>query len=263
MHKLTLRRAMTMCLGIAVAGMPLLAMAESAEGPEPEAPPRMRRIGIGVGVVVNQSPYERGGSRVVAIPALTYVGKRVSLLGTSAQLRLGSLGPAQMRAQVRYSFERFDTDSDELAGLERRRDTVMGGAGMRVALPAGLALDLLGETDLLDRHGGQRATAGLARSWRLAGIDLTPVAGVEWLGSATAAHRYGVSEGEARDDRPAYEPGSTLSGILGLGAQYTIGTATTLMARGSLTLLDTAIQDSPIVVRDTLFSVFLALSYSL
>lgn len=224
---------------------------------------RRGRIGIGAGMVVNQSPYERGGARVVTIPALTYVGSRLSLLGAAARLRLGTMGPADLHLQARYSFERFDTDSEQLAGLRRRRDTVMGGAGLRLPLPAATTLDLAAETDLLDTHAGQRSTARVARSWQLGAMSITPSAGVEWLAPAISAHRYGVTEAEAGDRRPAYRPGAALNWNLGLGARYMLGDATALIANGTLTVLDPDIKDSPIVIRNSLFSLFLALTYSL
>ena len=223
---------------------------------------RRGRIGVGVGMIVNQNPYERRSPRVVTIPAITYVGSRLSILGTALQVRVGSLGPMDFRGLIRYSFEQFDTKSAHLAGLRSRHDTIMAGTGMRVALPARMQADMAVETDVLDRHGGQRATVDLSRTWRVAGINVTPSTGIEWLSPGTAAHRYGVAASEARDDRPAYRPGAVHSARFGLGAQDTFGEATALIANGSATVLDAAIRDSPIVVRDRLLSVFLAVAYS-
>ena len=119
------------------------------------------------------------------------------------------------------------------------------------------------EFDILDEHGGSRVTLRGAYTLRLAGVSLSPELGVEWLSDATADHLYGVRTGEARPGRPAHAPGDAFNMLAGAGLRYSVTDAVALVGAAQWTWFAPAIRDSPIVVQDSVFSLFLALAYSL
>ena len=96
-------------------------------------------IGVGAGVLAQSNPYRGAdGFRVQAIPAITYVGKRVQILGPVAQVGLMDGGRARLAATARYRLGAYEEDdSAELEGMGDRKDSLFGGLALQGSLPAG------------------------------------------------------------------------------------------------------------------------------
>lgn len=222
------------------------------------------RFGLGVGVGMRQSPYEKGSWRAVPLPFVSYKGKRFGVTGPMLRIRVGDVGPMAFEGRLRYSFEGFEADDAErLRGMKTRHGTLMAGGATRCDLPGNLFLALAVETDVLNEHGGQRGFLALSYRVRRDRWTVTPELGAEWLSADTAAHLYGVPDDEAEAGRRAYRPGHTLSGRLGLGIRYTLSDSVAVIGNGGITFFDSAISNSPIVVRETVFGGFLAVAYFL
>jgi outer membrane protein len=229
-----------------------------------EALGRRGRIGLGVGAIVKENPYDSDAARLIAIPMITYMGDRLSVTGPEISYLLTSRRAVALSARLRYSFDGFDIeDSDRLQGMHERDDTVMAGLRLRW-LPAGKFRIGVGlETDMLGEHNGQTVEAEAGYRIRVKDVEITPGVGLKWLSRKTADHLYGVRPTEATTDRRAYSPGDVASPSVQLGARYSITDATALFAAAEWTWFDDAIQKSPIVVRDGAFSLFAAVAYSL
>mgnify|MGYP006276767621 CR=1 FL=1 len=225
------------------------------------------RFGIGVGAIINESPYQEGNPRVTAIPMITYMGDRLSITGPVISYLLANIGPATIRGRMRYSFDGFDTDdADALQGMHKRNDTVMAGASVRAnAWAERLDLQLDAETDVLNEHGGQTVSTGVGYSFRIADVSLSTGVGLEWVSARTADHLYGVraSEKDPALDRPAYEPGAAVNASVRLGLRYSVTDGLAFISSAGWTRFDDVIRKSPIVQKDGVFSVFFALAYSL
>ncbi len=222
------------------------------------------RFGLGVGGIVNENPYDSDGARSLFIPMITYMGDRLSITGPMVRYLVATPSAFTFSLYCRYSFEGFDVDdSDRLDDMHDRDDTVMGGVALNWEPWKDIEIGLDVESDLLGEHDGQRAEVALGYTFRIADVAIIPGIGFEWLSEDTADHLYGVKASEATGVRPYYRPGASLSPNVKLGARYSLTDSIAAFASAGWTLFDDAIQDSPIVVKDDVFSVFLAVAYSL
>jgi outer membrane scaffolding protein for murein synthesis (MipA/OmpV family) len=131
------------------------------------------------------------------------------------------------------------------------------GPGLGVELGDYGRLNLSAAADTLGRHDGQELE--LQWSYPLGRVEGQVRA--RWQSDALVDYYYGVTAGEARPDRPAYEPGSGLTWSLGLLTAAPLGKRWLLFVGANIDLLPDAIQDSPIVDGSTNTRVFGALAW--
>ncbi len=225
---------------------------------------RRGRLGLGVAAIANQSPYDSGDARVIAIPMITYIGDRLMVAGPRVSYQCFGSPRVRVAAAIEYSFDGFDTDdADMLEGMHERGDTVMGGA--LVAFEPVQDWELQGRlsADLLGEHGGARGSLRVSREHRIRDVQVQLGLGMEWLDAKMADHYYGVRAAEATSVRPAYVADDAFSPTVTLSARYTVTEALGLLSNIEWTWLGHEIRDSPIVVRDGVASVFVALAYAL
>jgi len=225
---------------------------------------RRGRLGVGLGTIVNQSPYAGADARVIAIPMISYVGNRLFVAGPMVNVLAYGGKRTKVSATLQYRFDGFDIDeSENLDGMHERGDTLMAGArvGFEPKVRWRTRVEVL--TDVLGEHDGQYVTAELSRTFQFGDLRAEPAIGVEWMSSTMADHYYGVRPIETTADRPVYVPGDVFNPTLALGISYPITDAINVIGRAQWSPLDHAISDSPIVVRDSLASMFLASAYAL
>jgi outer membrane protein len=182
-------------------------------------------LGAGVGVITQTSPY-RSSRRVIvqAIPAISYVGDRVQILGPSAQCGIMNWGDVALAATARYRPGVYsEDDSPYLQGLGDRDDTVMGGMALQARLPAGFNLAAGYEHDLLDRTDGGNARMEIAKAFQRGRLTVAPQLALNWLTADLAGYEFGVPADRAREGRPAYRPGDAVD--LDAGGGVVRGTA--------------------------------------
>jgi outer membrane protein len=221
------------------------------------------RIGAGPGIIVRSSPYRDSGSGTfMPIPAVTYTGNRLQIFGPRAQLGLIEVGPLQLAAAAQYRPGAYkEDDSDFLAGMGDRDATLMAGAGIKAALPAGTDLSLNLMHDALNRIGGSEASLFLDRSFELGSVRLTPKAGVNWMSSRLANYDYGVPASKALPGRPAYDTGDVFSLETGISALAELTENWWLSVGLAVEVLSSDVKDSPIVEDACLFKGFFAAQY--
>ena len=221
-------------------------------------------FGVGLGAIAQSNPY-RGAdaARVQAIPAVTYVGERVQILGPLAQVGLASGKRARLAATARYRLGAYDEDdSDFLEGMGDRKDSLFGGLAVQGNLPAGLRASVGYEHDVLDRVDGGAARLGVRRGFQFGRFSVAPGAGLNWLSAELAGHEFGVAADEARAERPAYRPGDAVNVELGLGMTAEWGGAWRVIANGSVEFLANELRESPLVERGWVSHAFLAATYT-
>lgn len=220
-------------------------------------------LGIGLGVVTQSSPY-RGSDRLIVqpIPAISYIGDRVQILGPGVRCGLLKWNNwIGLAVTGNYRLGAYDEeDSPILAGLGDRQDTFMGGVAVQAFLPGGVDLSAGYEHDLLNRFNGGNAALGCKKSFQRGLVTLTPQLGLNWMTAELAAYEFGVPNDKALTDRPAYTPGAVMSLNYGLGLFVELKGAWRFILRGNETHFSSDISESPIVGRSQMFSGFAAIN---
>jgi outer membrane protein len=220
-------------------------------------------FGIGPGVILRSSPY-RGSDDFVAqpIPAITYNGERLQVLGTG--LRFGLIGSGDLRLAVTANYRigaYEESDSRILRGLGDRDDTIMAGLALIWELPDGLKLRAGYEHDVLDEIGGGSARIGIDKSFQYGIARLTPEIGVNWVSSGLSDYDFGVPQDKATADRPAYKLDDTFSFETGLGAFIELSRDWRIVLNMSAEFLEDEVTDSPIVSDDYVIKGFATVNY--
>lgn len=221
-------------------------------------------IGAGVGAIVQSSPYRGADAvQVQAIPAVTYIGERLQVLGPYAQAGLASWNGTRLAATARYRLGAYaEDDSDFLEGMGDRKDSLFCGLALQGKLPAGIRVSAGYEQDVLDRVGGGYGRLGVRRGWQLGRIAVAPQVGVNWLSAELAGHEYGVEAAEARAGRAEYRPGDAINVEPGLGLSVEWAGAWRVVVNGSVEILADALRESPLVEERTVFHGFAAVNYT-
>lgn len=215
-------------------------------------------LGLGVGVITQTSPYRDSSKMVVQpIPAISYIGDRVQILGPGAQCGILNRGRTALAATARYRVGAYqEGDSSYLQGLGDREDTAMGGLVWQARLAAGLHVSAGYEYDLLGRFNGGIGRLKAGKAFQRGLLTVSPQLGLNWLSAETADYDFGVPADRAREGRPAYEPGEAVDVEAGVSLFWELSGAWRIILNGTVTFLPPAITDSPIVDQAQVFSCF-------
>ena len=221
-------------------------------------------IGVGVGVMAQSSPYRGSDSaQVLGIPAVTYIGERVQILGPGGQVGLTSWNGVRLAATARYRLGAYDEeDSEFLEGMGDRKDSLFCGLALQGPLPAGVRFSAGYEHDVLDRVGGGYGRLGLRRGFQYGRYSVVPSVGVNWLTAELTGHEYGVTTEEARDGREEYAPGDAINIEPGLGLSAEWFGSWRVLVNGSVEFLARELRDSPLVDQSQVFRFFGAVNYT-
>lgn len=226
----------------------------------PAAAQDSKRVGnsLGVAALWENDLYEGLDASVRAYPFATWRAGRFFLRGPGLGVELWSDDAWKLDAFAQWRFDGYDADdSDFLAGMDDRRETLDAGMAVERRLGAYGRLNLSASTDALGRHDGQELE--LQWSYPLRYVEAQVRA--RWQSDALVDYYYGVTAAEALPDRPAYEPGSGLTWSLGLLTARPLGKRWLAFVGANVDLLPDAIKDSPIVEGSTRTRVFGALAW--
>ncbi|HKL78163.1 MAG TPA: MipA/OmpV family protein [Gammaproteobacteria bacterium] len=239
-----------------------LALALAAPGYAQGPPGKRPKVVLGAGAVAAPSPYKGVSSHVTPVPFINLQRERFFLRGVQAGWRLWQTNGASLAAVAQPQFQGYEPgDSPALAGMDRRRWSVDGGLQL-TARRGDLRLSLQALHDLLGRHNGLLASAGVSYELGDPRRTVAPGVGLEWEGPDYVAYYYGVRPAEGRPGRPAYDGRGALNPYIGVQARYGFGGHWGLFAYLRHRWLDDAITDSPIVAGDTVYSGVVAVTYS-
>ncbi|MCE9615779.1 MAG: MipA/OmpV family protein [Lentisphaerae bacterium] len=222
-------------------------------------------LGVGVGVIAQTSAYRDSDHvTVLPIPAISYIGDHLQILGPRAQYGLLRRREAALAMTASYRLGAYrEDDSDYLQGMGDRDGTLMGGLAVQAKAPAGIKIGLAYENDLLDRSGGGRGRLGIDRSVQRGLLTLSPRIALNWLTADLADYEYGVPVDRARDGRPAYEPGDAITADVGLSVFVELRGNWRVIVSGGAERLPEALTDSPIVDTSVVYSGFAAINRQL
>lgn len=216
---------------------------------------------IGVGAISSPEPYIGADDEILVIPVLSVTAGRFSFRGIGAAWKIGEWGDFEAEALLRARFGGFEEeDSPFLEGMEDRRFSAdlgleLSWEGERVGVR------LVPAMDVLDRSGGAEVALELFTPIQLGPVRLEPRAGAAWQSSDLVDYYYGVRPGEARPGRPAYRPGSTVNGTVGLFAFAPLADRVSLQSFLRFEKLGGEIEDSPIVDDATALTALVGISY--
>jgi MipA family protein len=221
------------------------------------------RLGVGVGAIGRSSPYrDYDGGVTQVIPAITYNGERLQILGPRISFGLVGTGKLRLAAAGHYRPGVYDEDdSDYLSGMGDRDSTFMAGLALRSELPMGFDAALSYQHDVLDRIGGGEARMSIDKSFQFRSFRISPELGVNWLAQDLADYDFGVPRDNATAVRPAYRVDSVFTADVGVGILYEITTDWLLVANVAVEFFDDEITDSPIVNEDYVIKSFFAVNY--
>lgn len=221
------------------------------------------RLGVGLGAISRSSPYrDYDGGVTQVIPAITYNGSRLQILGPNISYGLLGSGKVRLAAAGTYRLGVYDEDdSGYLAGMGDRDSTFMAGLALQGELPMGFDIALSYQHDVLDRIGGGEARFAIDKSFQLGTLRFSPELGVNWLAQDLTEYDFGVPKNKSLAGRPAYRPNSAFTFDVGVGVLYEITTEWLMVMNVAVEFFDDEITDSPIVDDDYVVKGFFAINY--
>jgi outer membrane protein len=219
-------------------------------------------VSLGVGVISNTSPYRDAKSwNVQPIPAISYIGDRVQILGLTARFGILDSGDFALAATASYRFGAYrEKDSSYLQGMGNRKGTVLGGLEVQYKLPEGFKLSAGYEHDILDRTGGGTGHFGVGKAFQQGLLTISPKISVNWLTDKLTDYEYGVSAAQVRTDRPAYHPGDAVNLEAGVTIFRELYKKWQIILGSSVVFLPSNLNASPIVDQSHLFKSFVAVT---
>ncbi|EJN03572.1 MipA/OmpV family protein [Herbaspirillum sp. YR522] len=211
--------------------------------------PQASTWALGAAAGVEQSPYRGYGNKTRALPWLMYNGSRLRFAGTTADLKLGSLGPVSFDLRAKYADDGYEAgDAPVLSGMEERKGGFWAGAHAMWRNPyADLSLEWL--TDASGHSSGQTVKLLAEHRFKSGRFTFVPYLGANWMSSNYVDYYFGVRQNEATAQRAAYRGGSTTNLLGGLRTDYSLTQSQSLFLDVRMTHFGSGITDSPLVDR--------------
>ena len=227
------------------------------------APADLRTWGAGIMTIYSSSPYCGGKSEWRVLPLLTYVGERFYLVGprTGYNLLKSRWGGIGLVANYKFTDDAFD-DSAFLDGMEKRRDTAMGGVDINLRGFGAWRIDTSLMTDILGFHDGQEFNLALSQNFRGKNWAFSPGVGTTWHSGSFNDNNFGVHDTEVLEGRPAYDPGASVEWFARFFSRCDLTKRWSVLVNLRFELLSQDVQDSPIVDKDILTTGFIGLNYA-
>lgn len=209
------------------------------------------RWALGAAAGIERSPYTGYGNKTRALPLLMYNGRYVRLVGTTADLKLGSAGPVAFTLRAKYADDGYSSgDAPILNGMDKRKGGLWAGGSVQWRNPlADLSLEWL--ADASGNSHGQTVKVQAEHHFRTGSFNFTPYLGASWMSSNYVDYYFGVRQNEATAQRAAYQGSSTTNLAAGLRTDYRMTPSQSLFLDLRLTRYGSSITDSPLVDRST------------
>jgi outer membrane scaffolding protein for murein synthesis (MipA/OmpV family) len=249
----------TCVLLIAIAAQPAYAQYEVAEIPFFNTPKGTAALGGGLrlGQDVYIATDNEDQRQFDLVPLYLYNGKYAFFRGTAGGIHLISRENIEFNVMGRFRFTKLDPDRNAFfEGMETRKQTVDGGLELRLRGGWG-EVNVNYLTDTLNRHNGQSAEVSYRYRYDRGRFSISPFVTWSWNDNKLTNYYFGVTEAEARPDRPAYSPGDSQWVGFGMNTTWWVSDRVQFFANLGFNGVDTVVSDSPLVAEDTQ-SVFFA-----
>jgi outer membrane scaffolding protein for murein synthesis (MipA/OmpV family) len=221
---------------------------------------------LGGGIRGGQSPYlatDNEDQRLLdLVPLYLYEGKWLFARGTAGGIHLVNNDAFQFNLYARYRFQKLDPDSNVFyEGLEERKQSLDAGIEARLTRTWG-ELKINWVTDTLDRHNGQEVQASYRYRFDAGPWSFSPYISWTWQDDNLTDYYFGVSEEEARPDRPAYSAGESQWLGFGVNTAWQLTERIVLFGNVGFAGTDTEVVNSPLVEEAGFSQVFVGGTYN-
>ncbi len=220
---------------------------------------------LGGGIRFGQSPYlatDNEDQRLLdLVPLYLYEGKWLFAHGTAGGLHLLNNDAFQFNLYARYRFQHLDPDSNVFyEGLEERKQSL--DAGIQAVLMRNWGeLKLSWITDTLDRHHGQEVSFAYRYRFEAGPWTFSPYFSWTLQDQNLTDYYFGVSEAEARPDRPAYSVGESQWLGFGMNTAWQVTDAIVLFGNVGFAGTESEVVNSPLVEEAGFSQVFVGGTY--
>jgi len=207
--------------------------------------------GLGGGIRFGQSPYLAADNedqrRLDLIPLYLYEGKYLFFRGTAGGVHIVNNDTFELNFYARYRFQKLDPESNIFyQGLNKRKQTL--DAGFQAAMTTSWGdLKLHWIADTLNNHNGQQVEFSYRYRFEAGPWSISPYASWTWQNDNLTNYYFGVSEGEALPDRPAYLPGESQWLGFGLNTAWHATDRIVLFANVGFAGTESDVINSPLV----------------
>ena len=222
--------------------------------------------GLGGGIRMGQDPYLAADNddhrNLDLVPLYLYEGKYFFARGASGGIHIVDNDTYELNVLARYRFQQLDPDRNEFyEGLEERRQTLDAGIEFRITQAWGeLAVNWL--TDTLDRHNGQQAQVTYRYRFEAGRWSISPFITWTYQDKKLTDYYFGVSEAEARFDRPEFSAGSSQWNTFGLNTAWHFSDRIVFFANVAFSGADSDVWDSPLVEESNMSQLFIGGTYT-
>ena len=166
----------------------------------------------GFGFGYSESIYKGKGEDFTFIPAIGYIGEKLTVAGPFASYKLYEepVLSAELKAAVRFDGYESD-DSTFLLGMNDRDKSIDGGFSLGYQPKEIARFELQYMHDLLSKHKGSEARARISRQFNRGPFFFIPEVSVSYLDSDLVDYYYGVTLQESTAARASYEGKGTLN----------------------------------------------------
>lgn len=248
-----------------------IALATSAVCAEPDPDIQPSGFTAGFGVLIADSEYAGEGSRVIAIPIVTYESERFFVQGPQAGVHLYRSGGFTLDATLSARLNGWDADDLGISELAERGVDRALLEDRDHSADLGLAASYLGskgkldfavKSDVLGASDGQEFSIEYTAAFPFAGGRFLPGARVSYWSDKLANYYYGTFAGEVSRGVPSYRPDAFVTPALRLGYIRSIGENWQFYGVADYRFLPSEVRDSPLVEDGVDGSTSIALAFT-
>jgi outer membrane scaffolding protein for murein synthesis (MipA/OmpV family) len=220
---------------------------------------------LGAGIRIGQSPYFASDNedqrQADLIPLYLYEGKYLFARGTAGGIHVLHNNAFEFNLLMRYRFQNLDPDSHSYyEGLDERDQSLDAGIELGLKQNWGeIKLDWV--TDTLGRHNGQEVRLSYRYRFETGPWSISPFVSWTWQDANLTDYYFGVSESEARPDRPAYSPGDSQWVGFGLNTAWQVTDRIVFFGNFAFGGAGSNVVDSPLVDEDGFSAFFVGGTY--
>ncbi|WP_413736483.1 MipA/OmpV family protein [Sodalis sp. RH21] len=207
--------------------------------------PNVTHWGIGAAAGYKKSPYQGDGWNASAIPLIYFDNKWVQVFGNRADLKIARWDSVSFALRGEYDlFGGYkSSDAPILKGMDDRNGAFWYGPVVQWQSP----WVKTSFSYLTSGNRGQKAKLDVSKEFTVGSFTVAPRLGVEWLNDKNVDYYFGVTPGEARNDRPAYHGKATYNLSFGIDTVYALTAHQDVMFNAGYSRLGDGITDSPLV----------------
>lgn len=225
-------------------------------------------LSLGIGALYSPSPYIGMDTQFTPLPSIVYRDKHVSVEGTTASYSFNGRGaPIEYFAKVGFDpriMRPSDSSDVDMQKLDKRKTSLMGGAGVRFNFPGTTAfLESTIATDISGVHNGHYGEIKAAYPIRMGAFGITPSIGYQINSADLNNHLYGVSREEASRTRfDEYSMDYEGDYFIGLNGYMFLTKKISISGSVRYVSLEDDLKKSPILSETDSMTAYLSLNYT-